>query len=330
MRRPFIFYSRRGVLQAGGQYVNVEHVKALRSLGLRSAFLSLSEQTNDVPDCVNVAFASAEQFVEGDVIVVPEPIAGIVSKWAAGPYRVICHNQNSHYTFMSCGSSGTYAKLGIDTHIVCSNFIARELEGFGIAGTKRVVRPFLLPAFDCAPDDLTEMSLASRGLTLAFMPRKRRIEARLILGLFRSRFPRHSDVALAEIKDVARDDVPRHLRRAQVFLSLSEMEGLGLPPLEAMRAGALVCGFHGNGGMEYASAENGFWYGSDELEAVVERLGDLFDRLKAGDHLVAMRRQAYADAGAFNKDAFTAQLLAAYRSILGASFDDYVIPERER
>ena len=46
---------------------------------------------------------------------------------------------------------------------------------------------------------------------------------------------------------------------------MSRLEGFGLPPLEAMASGCLVVGFTGFGGLEYATKENGFWCGEDDL-----------------------------------------------------------------
>ena len=42
-----------------------------------------------------------------------------------------------------------------------------------------------------------------------------------------------------------------NLSRSKIFLSFSNMEGLGIPPIEAAIAGNKVIGYHGRGGLEY-------------------------------------------------------------------------------
>jgi glycosyltransferase involved in cell wall biosynthesis len=57
-----------------------------------------------------------------------------------------------------------------------------------------------------------------------------------------------------------------------VVLSLPYLESFGLVPLEAMASGAIVVGFHGYGGQEYATAKNGFWFPSDYLEETADAI----------------------------------------------------------
>lgn|SRR5262249_53807656 len=42
----------------------------------------------------------------------------------------------------------------------------------------------------------------------------------------------------------------------------AHQESLGLTPIEGMAAGCLVAGYHGYGGLEYATAQNGLAYSS--------------------------------------------------------------------
>ena len=75
--------------------------------------------------------------------------------------------------------------------------------------------------------------------------------------------------------------VARLLGESEILLSLSQRESLGLVPLEAMSCGCLVAGFHGQGGLEYTSLGNGFWFGSDDELGVAEALGTLVTGLNS-------------------------------------------------
>lgn len=172
-------------------------------------------------------------------------------------------------------------------------------DGFGVLCASEAVRAFLarhygwrdLPVVPCAVDGSLFRPRAKERL-IVFMPRKRPVEASMIRLLFRRRFPRHADVAFEPIEGMSEAETAERLGRAEIFLALGRFEGFGLPPLEAMAADALVVGFHGEGGREYATAENGIWFDEGAVEPCIDALGAICDRVKAGDPTVPAMRAA--------------------------------------
>jgi hypothetical protein len=84
-----------------------------------------------------------------------------------------------------------------------------------------------------------------------------------------------------------------------------------------MAGGALVVGYHGVGGLEYATAENGDWF--DDAAGHVEiadRLAERLDALKAGERFEARRLAGAATAASFSRERFEAELKAAWDAIL--------------
>jgi glycosyltransferase involved in cell wall biosynthesis len=79
------------------------------------------------------------------------------------------------------------------------------------------------------------------------------------------------------------DRVAASLAESAIFLSLSYLEGLGLPPLEAMASGCVVVGYHGYGGLEYATQENGFWCEEQDPIACIEKLKEVLPMIHRGD-----------------------------------------------
>jgi hypothetical protein len=70
-----------------------------------------------------------------------------------------------------------------------------------------------------------------------------------------------------------------------------------------MAAGCAVVGFHGYGGMEYASNENGIWLRPDHLEEVVDALAGVIGRADRGDKdLIAMWDAGLATAKRYNRE----------------------------
>jgi glycosyltransferase involved in cell wall biosynthesis len=93
------------------------------------------------------------------------------------------------------------------------------------------------------------------------------------------------------------------------------LESFGLVPLEAMASGAIVVGFHGYGGQEYARPENGFWFPSDHLEEVADALARIIVGLERQDpELLKMRGAGLATAAHYSKE--------RTRDALGAFYGD--------
>ena len=80
------------------------------------------------------------------------------------------------------------------------------------------------------------------------MPRKRSDEIDIVLQLAASAL---NDWELIRIEGMSQHQVTDALRRSALFLSFSEREGFGMPPLEALACGCYVIGFDGFGGREY-------------------------------------------------------------------------------
>lgn len=86
---------------------------------------------------------------------------------------------------------------------------------------------------------------------IGIMPRKLGLHAYLIRYFVESYLPTGWEIVSIENKTEI--EVSEILRECSIFISLSDMEGFGLPPLEAAFCGCLVVGYTGQGGKEYFS-----------------------------------------------------------------------------
>ena len=110
-----------------------------------------------------------------------------------------------------------------------------------------------------------------KKLQIALMPRKRREEARILVALI-ARHPDLVGVPLVVIDQLPDEVAHRFIRESLIFLSLSEREGFGLPPAEAMATGSLVIGYTGVGGEEFFTEETGFPIPDGDIVAFVDQI----------------------------------------------------------
>lgn len=86
------------------------------------------------------------------------------------------------------------------------------------------------------------------------------------------------------------------LAESTIFLNLGRGEGFGLPAVEAMAAGCVVCGFAGQGTTDFATPENGFWSGEGDaagcVRAIEAALAASSDPVRIAGLLQAGRRIA--------------------------------------
>jgi len=311
-----IFYALGGDFIAGGQLNTLAHIATLRAWGHDARLLVVRRPDRtagyapNFPPGQEVPWQlGVDGLGAGDVVVVGEMfgIAALAIKDL--PVRRVLHNQNPFYSFEAFLDVRAMREWRTERILCASHFIEDFLIQAGWDGPTSVVRPYIDPMFSAPPGPPGQPAIA-------YMPRKRGRDAKLIRGVLRSRHPDLDWVPWVALENAPRAECARVLKLAGVFLSLSLQEGLGLPPLEAMSAGALVVGFHGEGGREYATPENGDWFEDGQIVAVADALAACIDGLKRGEGFEARRAAGRASAAAFSRQAFEAQLRAAWAELL--------------
>ncbi len=89
----------------------------------------------------------------------------------------------------------------------------------------------------------------SKKKIITYMPRKLKKESSLLFLYLKKHLPK--DWKIVALDNMTEKQVSLNLNKSKIFLSFSELEGLGRPPLEAAVAGNKVIGYHGQGGKEY-------------------------------------------------------------------------------
>jgi hypothetical protein len=75
-------------------------------------------------------------------------------------------------------------------------------------------------------------------------------------------------------------------------------------------------GFHGEGGREYATPQNGDWFDEGRYVEIVDTLAARLDALAAGETFAERRAAAMSTAAQFSRARFEAELRAAWEAIL--------------
>ena len=218
------------------------------------------------------------------IYVLPEDQPHILSDFKKLPQRKVIYSQNHFYSALGIGEAASYADYGV-TDILCSSRT--------IYDHCRLRHPSL-PAYvvPCVVDSAQFHPAPEKRDAIAFMPRKRAIEAAYIRDMFRYSCPQYRDWEWIEIANVGEDEVAKRMGTARVFLSLSRLEGFGLTPLEAMASGCVVAGFTGIGGREYATHKNGFWAGEDDFATCITALEKAAELSKLSDGALDKYRTA--------------------------------------
>jgi len=269
-----LYYCEQGRI-TGGIKVSYRHVDTLRRNGFDAAIVHKRVERPDwfaVPD---VPILSADEVVLSprDVVVIGEDSRFTLRGVAETPARKVLLCQNHFY--VAFGLQG-----------------ARDYSGFGIEAalsTGDIVTAFLRRRFPDLPVGTAHLAIdpalyrpRAKQLRIAAIPRKRPQEMEYIRDLLRTEHPEHAGVRWAILKDATEGLVARVMGESAVFLSLARLEGIGLTGLEAMASGCAVTGFLGDGGREYATAENGWWADGEDLNSAVRQLAACLTAVRDG------------------------------------------------
>ncbi|MDE2030359.1 MAG: glycosyltransferase family 4 protein [Alphaproteobacteria bacterium] len=249
----------------------------------------------------------------GHLYVLPEDQPNILRDFAKLPQRKVIYSQNHFYGALGIGAAASYADYGV-TDIICSSRTIYD----HCRMRHPALRAFVVP---CAVDPALFKPAAVKREAIAFMPRKRPIEAAYLRDMFRFALPQYQDWEWVEIANATEAEAARLMGEASVFLSLSRLEGFGLTPLEAMAAGCVVAGFTGIGGRDYATAENGFWVNEDDHPACIEALAKAaaLAQEQSGAAWQAYETACRKTTDAYTPATFAGGVKAAWDAILAAN-----------
>lgn len=290
----------------GGIKTVFRHVELLRAMGIEASVCA--------PDGMPVWFSSKATLTapvaplsdKGNLVVFPEILGGPLAQAAriATPAAKALLCQNQYYAFNELIPRFTYAELGFVKLMTVSDVAKSFLE-----------RVFAPATFEVLPVWVDERMFFPRQkeLRIAVMPRKLPRQYELIRNIFQLKFPRLRHVPWDVIVDKSEAEVAESLGHAAILLALNSMESVGLVPLEAMASGCVVVGFHGYGGLEYATAANGLWTRPDYLEETADTLAEVLTGIERGEERwQGMREAGEATARRFNRRSLEEALKKAF------------------
>jgi len=309
--RRILYLSKNFGFPLGGVRIAHHHVEMLRRNGFNASILLTTQETRGFFDTLVETILLDADFRarSDDIFVVPEPWNDMLMKLKAVKGRTLVFCQNHFYVHHGLGSARMYGELGVSTVFCCGDVIARYL--LDVVGEPRA------PIVHNGVDVALFKSAATKTRQIAYMPRKMAKEALHIKNTFQRLYPRWAGVTWVAMEGIAEPEVARIMGESEIFLTLGRMEGVGLPPLEAMAAEALVVGFTGDGGNEFATPQNGWWVGSDDWAGCAAALDQALALCADRPDAAANRReQGLRTVARYTLDQMEQELLAFWKDEL--------------
>jgi hypothetical protein len=300
--------------RTGGELVNLQTVATLNQRGVRAvALVNHDAQIDSLPADFTVPLerlAPGRRFGPDDIVVIPEFYREAFQHFATQPCRRVVHTQGPFLTFRGFDSIDDMNASGLHAGISCSSFGKQLMLRMGSNVNWHVVTPFIHPMF--------HNSGAAKKLQVAYMPNKRPKEAPVVYSLFRQLYPQYAHVPWVPIAGMSRMACAQVMAESAVFASFSYLEGLGLPSLEAMSSGCLVCGFDGHGGSDFARPDNGAWVKEGDHDGFAHAVAAALGLAQVGGEAAQRQLAAGAQtAAAYSRSRFERELLAAWQAIVG-------------
>jgi hypothetical protein len=244
----------------------------------------------------------------GDIWVFPETLNGVLAEMAQGrAARKVLFCQAHYYALFNPIAPARYRELGFEK-VACQSAIAK---GF----LERVLRLPDVAIIPCYIDAELFFPRA-KAMQIALIPRKLPREAATIQRIFSLKYPQFQSIPWQIIENKTERETAEIFGRSTILLSLPFLESFGLVPLEAMASGALVAGFDGYGGQEYARPENGFWFPPDHVEEVADALARIIVGLERKEpEMLKIRDAGLATAAHYGKEKTRAALGAFYGTL---------------
>jgi len=97
--------------------------------------------------------------------------------------------------------------------------------------------------------DSNKFKIKKKTNLITYMPRKLPAHSSLLIFYLKNLLPKNWKIL--PIDNVSENNLVKTLSMSKIFLSFSNFEGMGIPPIEAALSGNKVIGYVGGGGSEY-------------------------------------------------------------------------------
>ena len=248
-------------------------------------------------------------FRDSDILIVPEFLLSLAQE-AFPNYRKVVFVQNS-FSYLKAVDDAQQRGLdphkGVTLSIGISETCMDALELVGAAPVAHVPVGADFDRFTFAEEKQAQM---------AFMPRKRRAEARLVAEALERR-GQLQGVKLIELDNMSQEEVARRMAQSMFFLSFLKHEALGFPAMEAMASGCVVVGYTGGGCREYFDEDTGIPVEEDNTAALVRAAEDAIAVYRRDVHAFDDMRRRAADRvmSRYGKKRTADALVAALRGV---------------
>lgn len=237
---------------SGGIKVIYRHVDALNALGIPAAVVHNQDgfRCEWFDNRTRVISAPSLHLKQNDLLVLPECYGPGFGGVPSG-VRVVVFNQGPHRMFdripLDPRSPGApYSGLeGLEGILTVSqdgaDMLRAAIPDVSVAIARNVIDENIF--HPNAGDDVRRIS---------YVPSRRAAELQQLLHLLHARPEISSgDWQLQPLYGLSERRMADALRNSTIFLSLSDRDGFGLPPAEAMACGSYVVGYPGGGGGEF-------------------------------------------------------------------------------
>ncbi|UJP08883.1 glycosyltransferase [Microbacterium sp. KUDC0406] len=294
----------------GGIRVAFRHVDLLNAIGIRSAVLYPKGTRRPAwfESSTPMVTADTVEFHADDILVVPE-VYGPMLTALRDDIRVLIFNQGAYITFnhvdLTTSHPGApYSTLSRFEGIMTVSEDSAELLGLAFPEAQiDIARPVVDSSIFYADE-------RPRSKTIAYVPTRRADELHQVLHILRARGTTWELRALQGLTEKA---VGEALRSTSIFLSLSERDGFGLPPAEAMACGNYVVGYHGGGGREFFDPAF-----SRTTTSTIDLISALEQAMSAPLDLLARKGRAASDSvlNAYSEDGLRDDLARIYSRLI--------------
>lgn len=302
----------------GGNKVSYRHIETVRGLGVPCCAFHAEK-----PGSTFTWFPHAVESLKcghfdprRDFLVFSEVWAALAAKFcipAALRYAIFVQNGYlAHFT------------AGFDREVVQDAYRHADIV-LSISDDTTAVTRLLYPFLE--ERQLMRLTLSVPGIfrptakepLITYMPRKLTEHAQRVCLFLEQRLPR--PWRLQAIDRLSEEQVAATLARSSIFLSFSELEGYGLPPLEAALAGNLVVGYTGQGGREFfappifRAVENGDFL--RYISEVERAIADIDAGVLGASALQQQRRELETNHSIATEAQGLSQFVARVRRLMG-------------